>query len=361
MKNTVYLLTGAAGYLGLNVCRALIAQDKAVSAFVSKDELVNDPDLSRIPCEAEIVYGDTVNPYSLEEFFSMDDNTEAIVIHCAGILTDSPELSEELYLANVIGTRNIINACIKYKAKKLVYVSSTDAIPELPRGEVIREVASFHPELVVGAYGKTKAMATQLVLDAVKEHELDASIVYPSGILGPNDHGGYFTNFFLDCVNGKIPAGVSGSFSAVDARDLAEGVIACAEKGRKGEGYIMSNDAVSTRELFYLVKKNSGAPQVKHMVPAFIAGAIISILSFFGFSAKKSGLPVSFAIYKITRNNDFSYEKAVIELGFKNRPFKIAVRYIALRLHYSGQIRIADEEAYNLDNLNYIFNLSPST
>ena len=356
MKNTVYLLTGASGYLGINITRTLINQNKAVRALVLKDDPVNDP---AVLTEAKIVYGDITNPYSLEEFFSVPDNTETIVIHCADMVTDSPELSEKLYLVNVMGTRNIINACIKYRVKKLVYISSTDAIPELPHGEIIREIDSFHPELVVGGYGQTKAMATQLVLDAVKEYNLDASIVFPGRIFGPNDHGGYFTKFFLDCINKKIPAGICGSFSPVDVRDLAEGVLACAEKGRRGEGYIMSNNAVSMRELFYLIRENTGAPQVKHIIPAFFARVIIVISSFFGFSAKKSSLLAGFAVYNITRNNVFSSEKALLELGFKVRPYKISIRDIALKLHNSGQICIIDEAAYNLDNLNYILNLSP--
>ena len=248
MKKTLYLITGATGYLGSNISRLLIARNKTVRALVLKD----DPAISQIPSEAEIVIGDIVNPYSVEAFFDVPDDPpcgiELVVIHCAGMTTFSPELSEELYAINVIGTQNIIHACIRHNVKKLVYISSTDAIPELPHGELIHEVDSFHPGLIVGGYGQTKARATQLVLDAVKEYDLDASIVYPSGISGPNDHdNGYFTNFFINYVNGKVPAGICGSLNTVDVRDLALGVISCSVKGRKGEGYIMSNNRFNAR------------------------------------------------------------------------------------------------------------------
>jgi len=362
MKKTLYLLTGATGYLGSHITRALIAQNKTVRALVLKD----DPAISLVPPEAEIVFGDIVNPCSMEAFFNVPGNMpggiELIVIHCAGMTTLSPELSEKLYAINVMGTKNIIRACIRHNVKKLVYISSTDAIPELPHGEVMREVDSFLPGLVVGGYGQTKAEATQLVLDPVRENDLDASIVFPSGITGPNDHGnGYFTKFFIDYVNGKIPAGISGSFNTVDVRDLAEGVVSCSEKGRKGEGYIMSNRAVSIRELFRLISNNTGASRVRIILPVFTAALLAAFSSFFSFFTKKPGLFNSYAVYNITRNNVFSSEKARKELGFKARPFKITIRDLALWLHTRGRICIDGEATENLDNLIYMFNLSPAT
>jgi len=340
MTNTKYLLTGAAGYLGSNISRSLIAQNKSVRALVLK----GDPAITNVPAEAEIVSGDLVDPNSVEEFFNVPDGTDIIVIHCASMVTVSPALSEKLYAVNVTGTKNILDACVKHNVKKLVYVSSTGAIPELPHGEVIREVDSFNPEPIVGGYGKTKAMATQLVLDAVKEQGLDASIVYPSGITGPNDYGnGYFTNFVVDCCYGRMPAGIAGSFNAVDVRDLAEGVIACTEKGRKGEGYIMSNSAVSMRDLFRLVSKFTGARDVNIILPVSVAKVLAAVSSFFSFFTGKPGLLTSFAIYNLARNNLFSCEKAKRELGFRVRPFEETIRDVVLWLHKDRRIDITGE------------------
>jgi len=337
---TKYLLTGAAGYLGSNISRTLIAQGKEVRALVLK----GDPAIAQVPPKAEIVSGDLVDAASVEEFFNVPHDTEIVVIHCASMVTVSPDLTDKLYAVNVTGTQNIIDACIKHKVKKLVYVSSTGAIPELPRGQVISEPDAFDPAPIVGGYGKTKAMATQLVLDAVKNHGLDASIVYPSGISGPNDYGnGYFTNFIIDYWSGKMPAGISGSFNAVDVRDLADGVIACTEKGRKGEGYIMSNSAVSMRDLFRLVSENTGAPLVKVILPAFVARVMAAVSSFISVFTKKTGLLTSFAIYNMTRNNNFSNDKAARELGFRARPFEETIRDMAVWLHNDRRINIADE------------------
>ncbi|MCL2834581.1 MAG: NAD-dependent epimerase/dehydratase family protein [Treponema sp.] len=345
MKNTMYLLTGAAGYLGSNISRSLIARGKKVRALVLK----GDPTIAQVPSEAEIITGDIVDPDSVEKFFCVPADTEVTVIHCASLVTVSPELSPKLLSVNVTGTRNIVDACVKHNVRKLVYISSTGAIPELPRGEVIREVNSFNPDLIIGGYGKTKAMATQLVLDAVKENDLDASIVYPSGISGPNDYGnGYFTNFLIDYFNGKMPAGIAGSFNAVDVRDLANGVIACAEKGRKGEGYIMSNSAVSMKDLFRLISENTGAREVDLILPATAAKAMAAVSSFISLFTKKQGLLTSFAVYNLTRNNVFSCEKAKRELGFIVRPFDETIRDMAVWLHNDGRICITGESARNL-------------
>ena len=346
MKNTMYLLTGAEGYLGSNISRMLIAQNKTVRALVLK----GDPAIAQVPVQVEIISGDLVDSESVELFFNVPDETEIIVIHCASMVTVSPELSAKLLSVNVGGTRNIINACVKHKVKKLVYISSTGAIPELPHGEIICEVDSFNPYHVIGGYGQSKAMATQLVLDAVKEHDLDDSIVYPSGISGPHDYGnGYFTNFIIDYVSGKMPTGITGSFNAVDARDLAAGVITCTEKGRKGEGYIMSNSTVSMRELFRLISENTGAPQIKIILPACVSKIIAVFSSFLSLFTNKPALLTTFAIYNMTRNNVFSCEKAKRELGFKARPIEETIRDMAVWLYYEKRISISFIVADNID------------
>lgn len=340
MTKRLYLLTGAAGYLGSNISRALVERHKDLRVLV----LEGDPGAKRIPPEAEIITGDLLDDDSLNKFFAASEDTELIVIHCASMVTVSPELTPKLYAVNVTGTKNIINKCIQHKVKKLVYVSSTGAIPELPKGQTIREVTNFDPQAVVGGYGRTKAEATQWVLYAAREHGLDASIVFPSGISGPNDYGnGYFTNFIIDYVNGKMPAGIAGSFNAVDVRDLAAGVIACTEKGRKGEGYILSNCAVGMKELCHLISIYSGAKEIKIILPVPIAKFLAFLAGIVSRFTKKPGLLTPYAIYNLERNNNFSSGKAERELGFTVRPFEETIRDMVFWLQRDRRITIAGE------------------
>lgn len=319
MNDTIYLLTGAAGNLGSSISRELVAQGKKVRALVLK----GDPAAERIPKEVEVFIGDITDKTSLEKFFTVEKGAETIVIHCASIVTVDPEYNQKVYEFNVNGTRNIVNKCLEHKVKKLVYVSSTSAIPELPKGQVIREVDFFAPDAVIGYYGKTKAEATQLVLDAVCKKGLDASIVFPTGIFGPYDYAyGYAANAIMDCVKEKLLAGIGGCFNAVDVRDLAVSVIACAEKGRKGEGYIMSNETASIRDLFKIISRLTGAREVKVFLPLWIANILATLLEFISKFTKKPALFTRFSIYNLARNNDFSSEKAKRELGYTVRPFE---------------------------------------
>lgn len=336
MKNTIYLLTGAAGNLGSSISRILISQNKKVRALV----LPGDPAEQRVPKAAEIFIGDIMNDASLEKFFTVNGESEIVVIHCASIVTVTPDFNQKVYDVNVKGTQNIIDKCIEYKVSKLVYISSISAIPELNNGETIREVGTFDPNKVIGFYGKTKAEATQLVLNAVRKEGLDASIIFPSGIYGPNDYAyGYVTNFTMDYVNEKLAAGVAGSLNAVDVRDLAKGVIACAEKGRKGEGYIMANRTLSFRELFDILHQVTGAREVKIIIPMPIARVLAFIAGIQSKITKKPAWLTSFTLYNLARNNNYSSEKAVKELGYTVRPFEETIADTISWLSDEGKIQ----------------------
>ena len=107
-------------------------------------------------------------------------------------MTVDPAYNQKVIDVNVGGTQNIVDQCLAHdNCKKLVYVSSTSAIPELPKGQIIREVTQYvpyDPQKVLGCYSQSKAMNTQIVLDAAREKNLNACVVFPSGILGPEDY-----------------------------------------------------------------------------------------------------------------------------------------------------------------------------
>lgn len=318
MNKRIYLVTGAAGFLGSNITRQLIKKGEKVRGLVLK----GDASIRYIPKEVDIVFGDITEEDSLEGFFRDLYNKEVYVIHCASIVTVNANYNKKVYEVNVQGTKNIIKKCLQYKVKRLVYISSTSAIKELPKGEIIREVNTFSKEGIIGFYGQTKAEASQIVMDAVRDYNLDASIVFPTGICGPNDYAnGPVSSFIKEYISGKMPAGIEGNFNAVDVRDLAKGCIAAAENGRKGEGYIMSNELVSMAEMFEILSKVSGCKKVKNIIPAFGA----KIIGVFGdiksrITGKTSKM-TSFSVYNMLRNNNFDSSKAENELKYKVRPF----------------------------------------
>ena len=265
-----YLLTGAAGNLGQNVARELMKKNALVRALVLK----GDQTAAHLPAGVEICEGDVLDTESLTRFFAVPEGTEAIVIHMAAIVTTYAEFNQKVYDININGTRNIVELCIRSNVKKLVYISSSSAIPELPKGVAITEVGHFDPELVEGFYAKTKAEATQIVLDAASNRALDASIVFPTALCGPEDYAkGHLTQLLIDSAKGRLPAGVSGGFDAVDVRDLARGVVLCAQKGRRGEGYILGNRFISVKEIFREVHEQTGVKEIKIMLPVWLLKA----------------------------------------------------------------------------------------
>ena len=211
-----YLLTGAAGFLGTNICMQLLEAGCKVRALV----LPNDKSVKYIPEQVEVVLGDLTDAASLEPFFTVPEGCTSVIIHCASMVTVNPNYSEKLMAVNVGGTRNIITKVLNHpECEKMVYVSSTGAIPEEPHGVKIREVSKFtpcDPRKVVGAYSQSKAAATQMVLDAVSVMGLKACVVHPSGILGPNDHAiGETTGTLLQIIKGEMPVACRAASTSV--------------------------------------------------------------------------------------------------------------------------------------------------
>lgn len=324
MAETMYLVTGAAGFLGGTICRQLIERGDKVRAFV----LPNDKAMRFVPKEAEIVEGDLCDMESLRRFFTVPEGTETIVLHIASIVTVNPDYNQKVMDVNVGGTKNIINLCLEHKeCKKLVYCSSTGAIPELPKGQKIKEVVEFDESKVLGCYSQSKALATQAVLDAVRDRGLNACVVHPSGILGPEDFAvGETTSVVIQIINGEMPAGIAGSFNLCDVRDLAHGTILAADKGRKGSCYILGNDEVSFRKFAKILAEESGCKPIRFFLPTGIANALAGLLE---RRAKKSGkrpLMTTFSVYNLARNNAFDSSKARRELGYTTRSYAETVR-----------------------------------
>ena len=337
MKNNVkYLVTGAAGFLGGTICRQLIERGENVRAFV----LPGDPAMKYVPQEAEIVEGDLTDMASLEKLFAVEEGTATIVLHIASIVTVNPDYSSKVMEVNVDGTRNIIRLCLSHpECKKLVYCSSTGAIPEAAMGKAIKEVRRFDPDEVVGCYSRSKAMASQAVLDAVHEQGLNACIVHPSGIMGPEDYAiGETTGTLIKIIKGEMPAGIDGSFNLCDVRDLAAGTIAAADKGKAGECYILANEPVSFRDFSRMVSDEAGCKKVGMFLPIWAANMMGGMME---KQAKKKGtkpMMTRFSVYNLARNNQFDSTKAIRELGYSTRSYRDTIHDEIQWLKETGKI-----------------------
>ena len=333
---TKILVTGAAGFLGGTICRQLVDEGRDVRAFV----LPNDPAMKYVPKKAEVIEGDLTDKESLEKFFEVEDGIKTVVLHIASIVSVSPDYSQKVMDVNVEGTKNIIELCLSHpECEKLVYCSSTGAIPELPKGQMIKEVDHFDEDKVLGCYSQSKALATQAVLDAVHERGLNACVIHPAGILGPEDFAvGETTGTLIKIINGEMPAGIDGSFNLCDVRDLAQGAIAAIERGRKGECYILGNEPVSFKDFCNLISEESGCKRVKMFLPIWAANLMGAAME---KQAKKKGtkpMMTTFSVYNLARNNSYDSSKAKRELGYHTRSYRSTIHDEIQWLKAAGKI-----------------------
>ena len=287
--------------------------------------LNNDPLAGELPRDISVTFGDICDDFALARFFSdADENT--CVIHCAGIISLASHPDNIIYKVNVGGTSNILRHCEKKNVGKLVYVSSVHAIPEETKSPLIKENTIFLPSLVKGDYGKSKAIATSLVLDAAKRG-LNASVVFPSGIIGPGDIGkGSITNMLISFYEGKMRLAVNGAYDFVDVRDVAAGIVACSERGIKGSGYILSGQYVSIREILNAAENALNFKRRIYYLPIWLAKIIAPI---YEKRCLKKNRPLYFTPYAVevlNSNGLFSKEIATADLGYSTRSLNTTIR-----------------------------------
>lgn len=325
-----YLITGATGFLGRAVLQLLLAHSCRILALV----MDKDPLAYTIPENVTVFCGDLTDKDTLRSFFAAGGDNFC-VLHCAGLISIASKPDEALYAVNVQGTQNIVDLCREFGANRLIYVSSVHAIPEKPAPETITEPDRFAPDEILGDYGKSKSMATALVLEAAQSG-LNASVVLPSGILGPGDLArGNMTRMLLAFCRGRLPLGVKGGYDFVDVRDVAVGVLACAERGKAGECYILSGHYTTIQDMFSLTASQLGRKAPKFCVSATLASCAAPVFEKIAQLRGERPFFTPYSIAVLRSNGHFSNAKAVGALGFHARPLKETLK--SMILWFQGQ------------------------
>ena len=319
----IYIITGANGFLGNNIIRKLEQNsENEIRALVLPNDSIKA--LDNLNCK--IYYGDITKKESLSSVFENIDGKEVYVIHCAGVVYIKPKYNPIVYDVNVNGTKNIVDKVLEIDAK-LIYVSSVHSITEKPNNETITEITNFDSEKVVGLYAKTKAEAAKYVIYAIKNKNLNACIIHPSGIIGPNDYGNsHLTQLIKEVANGKLFACVKGGYDFVDVRDVADGVVSACKNGINGECYILSNRYIAIKELCDLICDVQGRKKIKMVLPIGLAKLIAPFFEVYYNLKKQTPLFTKYSLYTLSSNANFSNEKAKEKLKFKNRNMKDTIK-----------------------------------
>ncbi len=327
-----YFVTGATGFLGRALVEELVGRRARVYALV----LPEDPYQELLPQEVHIVKGDVCSQRDLAEFLA-NAHGPSCVLHCAGIVSIASRPGPKLYQVNVGGTWCLLRQCRQSHVDRLVYVSSVHAIPEQPKGRVMTEDCVISPGLVEGDYAKSKALATELVF-AGAERGLPASVVFPSGIIGPGDvQGGSFTSMVRAYLAGKLPFAVRGGYDFVDVRDVAQGILACAERGEVGKGYILSGHYVTIGGLLRLVGKAAKRRYRPICLPLWLARLVAPHYERRSLREKKPLFFTPYSVAVLSANGRFRHAAAAECFAYRPRPLEETLGDITAWLTRQGQ------------------------
>lgn len=271
---------------------------------------------------AEIVKADIRWPSDLPQVFS----GASFVYHLAGIVSIASRTSKELEDVNVLGMRNVLDACINARVRKLVYTGTVHTLPFTNNHAVLREIARYDPGAVDGPYAVSKAKASNMVLDAVKNKALDAVIALPSGIVGGFElKRSNFGQIVVDTAERKLPAFVTGRYDFVDVRDVARALADLAEKGQAGESYILSGHITSVKELVETCAKAAGVPPPSLCLPLWLLKPFAALTEIADALRKKKLTFTPYALKVLSDNCNFSHEKISALTGYNPRPVSEAL------------------------------------
>jgi dihydroflavonol-4-reductase len=309
-------VTGATGHVGANLVRALLAKGRKVRVLVRNDfRAIEGLDL-------ETVTGDVLDPDSLMKLCRGADT----VFHAAARISIVGSEGGMVEKINVEGPRNVVEACLRNRVKRLVHFSSIHAYSSDPADHVIDETRQLALDEDEFPYDKSKAMGQREVLKGV-ERGLNAIIINPTAVLGPHDYKiSRMGDVLLDIYNNRYPALIDGGYNWVDARDVVDCALAGEEKGRSGESYLASGTwrhicdiSRIINEIYCIKTPRFATPMWVCTMPSYVV---------LGLSKIRKVTPkfTPHALRTLKSHRHISHEKATRELGYKPRPLEDTIR-----------------------------------
>lgn len=313
----MWLVTGATGHIGNVLVRKLIERGQKVRALT----LPNECRASIEGLDLEAVEGDVLDIDSL--YTSMQGASG--VFHLAGVISIMPGSDIMVRKVNIEGTRNILRVARDLNIEKFVYTSSIHAIQRVAEG-IIDETLPYDPGNPYGEYDRAKAEATLEVQQAAQAG-LEAVIGCPTGVIGPYDfRGSLLGGVIHEAAFSRPTFYVDGAYDFVDVRDVTDGLIAAAEKGRRGESYILSGHKISVRYLLETVREITGHRFFKLKVPFDLANFAALFTPMYYSYARVNPRFTPYSLEVLRSNANISHAKATRELDYKPRPLYDSIR-----------------------------------
>lgn len=311
------LVTGATGFVGSAVARRLLAEGFIVRVLARPGS--DRRNLAGI--EVEVAEGNLTDAASLALACADCD----ALFHVAADYRLWAPKPEELYQANVEGTRALMQAARKAGVKRIVYTSSV-AVLGIPKdGTPGNEDTPVTVDDMIGHYKRSKFLAEEVVREMARDG-LPVVIVNPSTPIGPRDLKPTPTGRVVrDAAAGKMPAYVDTGLNLAHVEDVAEGHWLAYQKGVIGQRYVLGGTDMSLREILAMIADIVGRKPPKVRLPHAVVLPIAYISETF---ARLTGIPPVATVEEVRMSKKlmfFSSEKAKRELGYTQRPARQAL------------------------------------
>jgi dihydroflavonol-4-reductase len=326
------LVTGASGFIGSAVVRALLQQGYAVRALVEPGRDASL--LTGLPIER--VAGD------IRDAAVLDAATEdiATVFHLAAVYRFWAADPELFYDVNIGGTQNVIRAMRRAGCERLVYTSTVGTIGVAEGGHLATEDSVVHFDHLFGHYKKSKYQAEHEVLRAGAAG-LPVVLCHPTFPVGEGDSAPTPTGrTIIEFLNGRIPAYVDTSLNVAHVDDVARGHVLAAQHGRPGRGYILGGENLTLRDMLATLADVSGLPTPNvRLSPKFVLPIVRTAEWFQGSVMHQEPTLPSEPVRMATTHMIYDDQRARTELGYTSIPAREALARAARWFFDNGFVK----------------------
>jgi len=326
------LVTGATGFVGSAVARALVAGGRRVRALCRP----NSDRRNLVDLDAEIAEG------SLEDGASL----AAALSGCGALYHVAADYRlwvrdrQAMYRANVEGTRVLMGVALAAGVERVVYTSSVAVIGLHADGKPADEATPSTLDDMVGPYKRSKFLAEAEVHRLVETRKLPAVIVNPSTPIGPRDIKPTPTGrMIVEAASGRMPAFVDTGLNLVHVDDVALGHVAALERGAIGERYILGGDNALLADILGEIAKIVGRPPPRLKLPRAPLYPLAAGAEAIAWATGREPLLTLDGLRMSRRRMFFTSAKAQRELGYRARPHVEGLRDAIDWFRKAGHLR----------------------
>ena len=318
-KVGLVLVTGATGFVGSAVVRALLAAGYPVRAFVR----TSSPRSNLAALDVETLEGDILDAESVARAMV----GIRYVMHVAADYRLWSSEREEIRRNNVAGTRTVMEAALRGGVERIVYTSSVAALALRSDGQAADETVALAETAAIGAYKRSKVAAQRLVETMIARDSLPAIIVNPSTPIGPRDIRPTPTGrLIVEAASGSMPGYVHTGLNLVHVDDVASGHLAALTRGRIGERYILGGQDVLLVDILRDIAGLVGRRPPRLRMPRRLLYPAAAIAEMIATRTGREPFLTLDGLHMAKNRMFFTSAKATRDLGFDARPYAEGLR-----------------------------------